>query len=64
MKKKCYALSWSQEKHKQHKTLCKDLTEIANEKNLAKAPSKISKEKNISFMSSSYRMKNHFYRIK
>ena len=29
--KKCYTLSWSQEKHKQHQKLCKDITEIANE---------------------------------
>ena len=31
-----YSLSWSHKNHK-YQTLCKDFTEIANEKNLAKA---------------------------
>ena len=34
--RKCYAHSWSQEKHNQHQRLCQDFTEIANEKNIAK----------------------------
>ena len=37
MKKKYYALSWSQKNHTKYQTFIKNFTEIAKVKNLAKA---------------------------